>query len=89
MREGLLPALLIAVTSLPALLLAQRLTGNRRRLATLLRLAALAMLAGALGLVWAGGDERRTLVIALGMAVAVNAVALFVLRDALLRRQRK
>ncbi|MCD9033512.1 hypothetical protein LDO32_17505 [Luteimonas sp. Y-2-2-4F] len=87
MREGLLPAVVIAASSLPAFVLAHAFARERRRLATLLRLAGLAMLAGGAGLAWADGDRARTLAVALGMAVAVNGLGALVLVDALRRRR--
>ena len=46
-----------------------------------------AFLAGAAGLAWAGGDPNRTLAVAVGLAVAVNGLGLFVLWDVMRRRR--
>lgn len=87
MREGLLPALIVAASGLPAFALARSFARDRRRLATVLRLAGLAMLAGGCGLAWAGGDRARIVAVALAMAIAVNGLALAVLFDVLRRRR--
>ena len=44
--------------------------------------------AGALGLAWAGDDRSRLLAVGVGLALAVNGLGLFVLRDILRRRRR-
>ena len=68
MADGMFAAALIALTSVPAFLLARSFRHDRPRMATVLRLVGLAMLAGALGLAWAGGDRTRTLAVAVAMA---------------------
>lgn len=88
MEHGLLIPLIIAASSLPAFLAARTFDRDRRRLAMLMRLVGLAILAGALGLAWAGEDRSRLLAVGVGLAVAVNGLGLFVLWDILRRRRR-
>lgn len=87
MRDGLFPALVIAASALPAFLLARSFARDRNRMATVLRLVGMAMLAGAAGLYWAGGDRTRTFAVAVAMAISVNALAVVVLIDVLRRRR--
>ncbi|QCO67982.1 hypothetical protein E4582_05760 [Luteimonas yindakuii] len=87
MGDGLFPALVIGASALPAFLLARSFARDRPRMATVMRLVGLAMLAGALGLAWAGGDRTRTFAVAIAMALAVNVLALLVLVDVIRRRR--
>lgn len=87
MQDGLIPALVVAASSLPAFVLARSFARQHPRLATLLRLAGVAMLLGGLGLAWAAGDPTRTLGVAVVLALAVNGVAVFVLVDFLRKRR--
>jgi len=71
--------LLIAVGGVPALLAAVRyahVAGSAQARGLALRWAwiALAMFLGAAGLYWAGNHEGRTMVVAVAMVVAVNAL---------------
>ncbi|WP_154656566.1 hypothetical protein [Novilysobacter defluvii] len=86
MQEGMIPALVVAASSFPAFLMARSFARQQPRLATLLRLAALAMLAGGAGLAWAAGDETRTLAVAVVLALAINGLGIFILFDYLRRR---
>lgn len=88
MDDGLLVPLIVAASSLPAFLAARAFSRDRNRLATLMRLVGLAILAGAVGLAWAGGDRNRMIAVLLAVAVAVNGLGLFVLHDILHRRRR-
>ena len=81
--------LIVAASSLPAFLAGRAFARDRKRLATLMRLVGLAILAGAVGLAWAGGDPSRTLAVTIAVAVAVNGLGLFVLWDVLRRRRGK
>ncbi|WP_149195022.1 hypothetical protein [Luteimonas suaedae] len=87
MTDGLLLPLIVAASSLPAFLAARAFARDRRRLATLMRLIGFAILAGAIGLAWAGGDRTRMLAVAVVLALAVNGLGLVVLVDALRRRR--
>lgn len=80
--------LIVAASSVPAFLAARTFAGDRPRLAALMRLVGMAILAGALGLAWAGEDGSRQLAVAVGLALAVNGLGLFVLWDILGRRRR-
>ncbi len=71
--------LLIAMGGVPALLAAVRYAyaaagAQARGLALRWAWIALAMFLGAAGLHWAGGDEGRTIAVAVAMVVAVNAL---------------
>jgi len=88
MEHGLLIPLIVAASSVPAFLAARAFAGDRPRMATLMRLVGMAIVAGALGLAWAGEDRSRLLVVGVGLAVAVNGLGLFVLWDILRRRRR-
>ena len=52
-----------------------------------MRLVGMAILAGAVGLAWAGDDRTRVLAVAVGLALAVNGLGLFVLYDVMRRRR--
>lgn len=74
-----LAPLLIAVGGVPALFAAVRYAhaaGSAQARGLALRWAwiALAMFLGAAGLYWAGNDEGRTMLVAVAMVVAVNAL---------------
>ena len=86
--EGYAIPLIVAASSVPAFLAARAFAGDRPRMATLMRLVGMAIVAGALGLAWAGEDRSRLLVVGVGLAVAVNGLGLFVLWDILRRRRR-
>ena len=88
MAQTLLIPLIVAASSVPAFLAARAFSCDRPRLATLMRLVGLAILAGALGLAWAGDDGSRQLAVAVGVALAVNGLGVFVLWDLLRRRRR-
>lgn len=88
MAQTLLIPLIVAASSVPAFLAARAFSSDRPRLATLMRLVGLAILAGALGLAWAGDDGSRQLAVAVGVALAVNGLGVFVLWDILRRRRR-
>jgi len=88
MEHGLLIPLIVAASSVPAFLAARAFAGDRPRLAMLMRLVGVAIIAGALGLAWAGDDRSRLLAVGVGLAVAVNGLGLFVLWDILRRRRR-
>ena len=88
MLDELFIPLIVAASSLPAFLAARAFARDRARLATLMRMVGMAILAGAVGLAWAGGDQARTLAVAIGLALAVNGLGLFVLWDVMRRRRR-
>ena len=87
MDSSLAIPLIVAASSVPAFLVARAFSRDRARLATLMRLVGMAILAGAAGLAWAGGDPTRTLAVAIGLALAVNGLGLFVLWDVMRRRR--
>lgn len=77
--------LILAISSLPAFVVA-KLIGRGRppgapvpRIARLMRLVGVAILAGAAGLYWAGDNETRRLAVIVAMVVAVNGLALVLL----------
>ncbi|MBU8975155.1 MULTISPECIES: hypothetical protein [unclassified Lysobacter] len=84
MGDYVLP-LILALSSLPAFVAAKMMGRGRPRgapvppLARLMRLVGVAIVAGALGLLWAGGDETRRLVVIVAMVVAVNGLGLLLL----------
>ncbi len=86
MQQGMIPALVVAASSFPVFVLARSFTRDQPRLATLLRLAAVAMLIGGAGLAWAAGDETRTLAVVVVLALAINGLGIFILVDYLRRR---
>lgn len=88
MEHGLLIPLIVAASSLPAFIAARTFRRDRRRLAMLMQLVGFAILAGAIGLIWAGDDRQRLITIGAGMVLAVNGLGLFVLWD-ILRRNRR
>ena len=77
--------LILAVSSLPAFVAAALMSRGRPAgaavppLARLMRLVGLAILAGAGGLLWAGGNETRRLAVIVAMVVAVNGLGLVLL----------
>lgn len=87
MDQTLLLPLIVAASCTPAFLAARAFSRDRPRLATLMRLVGVAILAGAVGLAWAGGDRNRMIAVAVVVALAVNGLGLFVLYDALNRRR--
>lgn len=88
MDSNILIPLIVAASSVPAFLAARAFARDRPRLATLMRLVGIAIIAGAMGLAWAGGDPSRTLAVVLAVALAVNGLGLVVLWDVLRRRRR-
>lgn len=77
--------LLLAISSLPAFVVA-RLIGRGRptgapvpRIARVMRLVGITILAGAAGLYWAGDNETRRLAVIVAMVVAVNGLGLLLL----------
>ena len=84
MGDYVLP-LILALSSLPAFVAAQMMGRGRPRgapmppLARLMRLVGVAIVAGALGLLWAGQDETRRLAVIVAMVVAVNGLGLVLL----------
>lgn len=92
MGEYLVP-LILAISSLPAFAAAALMSRGRAGgapvppLARLMRLVGLAILAGAGGLLWAGGNETRRLAVIVAMVVAVNGLGLVLLFS--LARDRK
>ena len=77
----------VAASSVAAYRAARAFSRDRARLETLMRLVSMAILAGAAGLAWAGGDPNRTLAVAIVLALAVNGLGLFVLWDVMRRRR--
>ena len=84
MGDYVIPVIL-AISSLPAFVAAALMSRGRPRgapvppLARVMRLVGVAILAGALGLVWAGGNETRRLAVIVAMVVAVNGLGLVLL----------
>lgn len=84
MTDYAIPALL-ALSSLPAFVVAALIGRGRPRgapmppLARLMRLVGVAIVAGAAGLLWAGEDETRRLTVIVAMVVAVNGLGLVLL----------
>lgn len=78
--------LILAASSLPAFVAARLFARDRPRLARLIALVGLAILAGAAGLAWAGDDQRRLLAVVVAMAIAVNGLGVVILVDAIRRR---
>lgn len=92
MTDYLVPALL-ALSSLPAFVVAALIGRGRPPgapvppLARLMRLVGVAIVAGAAGLLWAGEHETRRLAVIVAMVLAVNGLGL-VLLFSLGRRRR-
>jgi len=84
MGDYVIPVIL-AISSLPAFVAAALMSRGRPRgapvppLARVMRLVGMAILAGALGLVWAGDNETRRLAVIVAMVVAVNGLGLLLL----------
>lgn len=84
MTDYAIPALL-ALSSLPAFVVAALIGRGRPRgapvppLARLMRLVGVAIVAGAAGLLCAGEDETRRLTVIVAMVVAVNGLGLVLL----------
>ena len=78
-------AVILAISSLPAFVAAALMSRGRPHgapappLARVMRLVGVAILAGALGLVWAGDNETRRLAVIVAMVVAVNGLGLVLL----------
>jgi hypothetical protein len=94
-------ALAFALTSVPAFLVAQSLARSAQRrdpdraesglaltLVRYMRIVGGVMLAGAAGMLWAGADTRRVVVVVMGVALLVNAMAVAMLVAVLRRRRR-
>ena len=83
--DGMGIALAFALTSVPAFLIARSLHrageqgGVNRLLAKMMRAVGLALIGGALAMLWAGADQTRVLAVALGMALVVNGLAVAML----------
>lgn len=86
--DGLGISLAFALTSVPAFLIARALGLSHARalqagrrpdsppvLGRLMRAVGIALLAGALAMLWAGADPTRVLAVALAMALVVNGLA--------------
>ena len=75
-----LVSLLLALAGLPAIAIAAWLAKDprpaSRGLAIRMALVGITILAGALGLYWAGEDGSRVVMVVLAMALLVNALAL-------------
>jgi len=84
MIDYVIPAVL-AVSSLPAFIAASLMSRGRppgaprAPLAVVMRLVGMAIVAGALGLLWAGEDGTRRLAVIVAMVVAVNGLGLVLL----------
>jgi hypothetical protein len=82
--DYLIPGIL-AVSSLPAFIAARLMSRGRPRgapvppLALVMRLVGMAILAGAIGLLWAGEDGTRRMAVVVAMVVAVNGLGLVLL----------
>jgi hypothetical protein len=99
--DGNTIALAFALTSVPAFLVAQSLSRSAQRrdpdraesalaltLVRYMRIVGGVMLAGAAGMLWAGADTRRIVMVVLGVALLVNALAIAML-IAVVRRPRR
>ncbi|WP_133477460.1 hypothetical protein [Cognatilysobacter segetis] len=93
-------ALAFALTSVPAFLVAQSIARSAQRrdpdraesglaltLVRYMRIVGGVMLAGAAAMLWAGADTRRIVIVVLGVALLVNAMAIAML-VAVARRRR-
>lgn len=84
MADYIVP-LILAISSLPAFVVAALIGRGRPRgapvprLAIVMRLVGVAILAGAVGLLWAGDHETRRLAVVVAMVVAVNGLGLVLL----------
>ena len=98
--DGSTIALAFALTSVPAFLVAQSLARSAQRrdpdrtesslaltLVRYMRIVGAVMLAGAAAMLWAGTDTRRIVIVVLGVALLVNALAIAML-VAVARRRR-
>ncbi|AXK72376.1 hypothetical protein DWG18_08885 [Lysobacter sp. TY2-98] len=94
-------ALAFALTSVPAFLVAQSLAKSSQRrdpdareshlalvLVRFMRVVGITMLVGAGAMLWARGDVSRIVMVALGVALAVNALAVAMLVAVLRGRRR-
>lgn len=98
--DGNAIALAFALTSVPAFLVAQSLSRSAQRrdpdraesglagiLVRCMRIVGGVMLAGAAAMMWAGADASRIMLVVLGVALLVNALAVAML-VAVVRRRR-
>ncbi|HEY4582756.1 MAG TPA: hypothetical protein VIG88_07830 [Lysobacter sp.] len=94
-------ALAFALTSVPAFLVARSLARSRQRrdpdqresrlalrLAGLMRIVGVAMLAAALAMLWAGDDPARVVAVVLAVGLAVNGLAVAMLVAVMRGRRR-
>jgi hypothetical protein len=100
--DGATLALAFGLTSVPAFLVARSLARSHAReravagrgdgvsglLSRMMFVVAGAMLAGAVGMLWAGSDAGRIMAVALLMALVVNGMAIAMLVAVLRRRRR-
>ncbi|MDI9240530.1 hypothetical protein QLQ15_16620 [Lysobacter sp. LF1] len=84
MHELIVPAIL-TISALPAFVVARLMARGRPqgapmpRLARVMQLVGLAILAGAVGLFWAGDNGTRRLAVIVAMVVAVNGLGVILL----------
>jgi hypothetical protein len=101
MMDGNAIALAFALTSVPAFLVAQSLARSAQRrdpdraesglaltLVRYMRIVGGVMLAGGAAMLWAGADTRRIVIVVLGVALLVNALAVAMLIAVVRRRRR-
>ena len=99
--DGNAIALAFALTSVPAFLVAQSIARSAQRrdpdraesglaltLVRYMRIVGAVMLAGAAGMLWAGADTRRIVMVVLAVALLVNALAVAMLIAVVRRRRR-
>ena len=99
MNGGMI-ALAFALTSVPAFLVAQSIARSAQRrdpdraesglagtLARCMRVVGAVMLAGSAAMLWAGADTRRIVIVVLGVALLVNALAVTMLVVVVRRRR--
>ncbi|GAB1595415.1 hypothetical protein [Lysobacter claricitrinus] len=99
--DGSAIALAFALTSVPAFLIAQSLARSAQRrdpdereshlaavLVRFMRVVGCTMLVGAAAMLWARSDVNRIVIVALGIALAVNALAIAMLVAVLRGRRR-
>lgn len=84
MHELIVP-LILAISALPAFVVARLMARGRPagapmpRLARVMQLVGLAILGGAVGLFWAGDNDTRRLAVIVAMVVAVNGLGVVLL----------